>query len=258
MYRIKELADMSGISVRTLHYYDQIHLLKPSRSEENGYRLYDEGAIVRLQQILFLKELEFPLNEIKRILDDPSFNELEALYMHRKVLVEKRDRLMRIIQSLDESIDAFKGGKQMDSNKRLQPFDRSKLDKMQEQYEQEVKERYGHTEAFKQAEEKRKSYIDDDFAKMEQERIAIFEKIAAVMDLNPEEKTVQELIHEWRMHITRYHYECTLEIFRGLGEMYTADERFEDNFNKVKNGLAEFMSDAIRIYVNGHSQGKKR
>lgn len=249
---------MSGISVRTLHYYDQIHLLKPIRSEESGYRLYDEGAIVRLQQILFLKELEFPLNEIKRMLDDSSFNELEALHMHRKVLMEKRDRLMRIIQSIDESIEAFKGGKQMDSNKRLQPFDRSELDKMQEQYEQEVRERYGHTKAFKQAEEKRKAYKDDDFAKMEQERIAIFEKVAAVMDLNPEEKAVQELIHEWRMHITRYHYECTLEIFRGLGEMYTADERFMDNFNKIKNGLAEFMSDAIRIYVSGHSQGRKR
>ena len=128
MYRIKELADMSGTSIRTLHYYDQINLLKPTRSEDNGYRLYDEAQVVRLQQILFLKELEFPLSEIKRILDDPDFNEMEALHMHRKVLIEKRDRIMRIIQSVDESIEAIKGGKEMDVNKRLQPSDRSKLD----------------------------------------------------------------------------------------------------------------------------------
>ena len=99
MYRIKELANMSGISIRTLHYYDQIDLLKPSRIEENGYRLYDEGAAGRLQQILFLKELDFPLSEIKRILDDPYFDEMEALQMQRKILVEKRDRLTRIIHS---------------------------------------------------------------------------------------------------------------------------------------------------------------
>jgi DNA-binding transcriptional MerR regulator len=254
LYRIKELADMSGISIRTLHYYDQIGLLKPRRSEDNRYRLYNDGSIVRLQQILFLKELEFPLSEIKRILDDPHFNEMEALHMHRKVLVEKRDRLMRIIQSVDESIEAIKGGKEMDSNKRLQPFDRSKLDEFQKQYEQEVKEKYGQTKAYEQFEEKRKSYKDNDFSIIEQERIEIFKKIAAVMDLNPEEKTVQELIHEWRMHITRYHYECTIEIFRGLGEMYTADERFKNNLDQIRDGFAEFMSDAIRLYGRRHSE----
>lgn len=245
---------MSGISIRTLHYYDQIGLLKPSRSEDNGYRLYNDGSIVRLQQILFLKELEFPLSEIKRILDDPHFNEAEALHMHRRVLVEKRDRLSRIIQSVDESIEAIKGGKKMDSNKRLQPFDRSKLDEFQKQYEQEVKEKYGQTKAYEQFEGKRKSYKDDDFSIIEQERIEIFKKIAAVMDLNPEEQTVQELIHEWRMHITRYHYECTIEIFRGLGEMYTADERFKNNLDQIRDGFAEYMSDAIRLYGRRHSE----
>ena len=254
MYRIKELADMSGTSIRTLHYYDQINLLKPTRSEDNGYRLYDEAQVVRLQQILFLKELEFPLSEIKRILDDPDFNEMEALHMHRKVLIEKRDRIMRIIQSVDESIEAIKGGKEMDVNKRLQPFDRSKLDEFQKQYEQEVKEKYGQTKAYEQSEEKRKSYKADDFTKIEQERVEIFKKIAAVMDLEPEEKAVQDLIHEWRMHITRYHYECTIEIFRGLGGMYTADDRFKENLNQIKNGLAEYMSEAMRIYGSRHNE----
>jgi len=254
MHRMKELADMSGISTRTLHYYDQIDLLKPSRIEENGYRLYDEGAVGRLQQILFLKELDFPLGEIKRILDDPHFDELEALHMHRKILIEKRDRLMRMIQSVDETIEAIRGGKEMDSNERLRPFDRSKLDEYQQKYEQEVKEKYGQTKAYEQSEKKRKSYKDDGFAKIEQERVEIFKKIAAVMDLDPEEKAVQELIHEWRMHITRYHYECTIEIFRGLGEMYTADDRFKENLNQIKNGLAEYMSEAMSIYGSRHNE----
>ncbi|WP_082197217.1 MerR family transcriptional regulator [Bacillus sp. FJAT-27916] len=254
MYRIKELADMSGISIRTLHYYDEINLLKPSQLEDNGYRLYNEQDAARLQQILFLKELDFPLSKIKRILDDPQFNEEEALRMHRKILIEKRDRLMRIIQSVDETIEAIKGGKEMDSNKRLKPFDRSKLDQFQKQYEQEVKEKYGQTEAYEQSEKKRKSYKDDDFARIEQERTAIFERIAAVMDRKPEEDAVQELIHEWRMHITRYHYNCTIEIFRGLGDMYTADERFKENLDKIKNGLADYMSEAIRIYGSRHNE----
>ena len=254
MYRIKELANMSGISIRTLHYYDQIDLLKPSRIEENGYRLYDKGAVGRLQQILYLKELDFRLNEIKRILDDPYFDEMEALQMQRKILIEKRDRLTRIIHSIDDTIEAIRGGKEMNSNERLRPFDRSKLDEFQKKYEQEVRERYGQTKAYEQSEKKRKFYRDDDFAKIEQERLAIFKKIAAVMDLNPEEKAVQELIHEWRMHITRYHYECTIEIFRGLGEMYTADDRFKENLNQIKNGLAEYMSEAMRIYGSRHNE----
>ncbi|WP_455675526.1 MerR family transcriptional regulator [Pradoshia sp.] len=254
MYRIKELADMSGISIRTLHYYDEIDLLKPSQLEDNGYRLYHEQDAVRLQQILFLKELDFPLSAIKRILDDPHFNEEEALSMHRKILIEKRDRLMRIIQSLDETIEAIKGGKEMDSNKRLKPFDRSKLDQFQKQYEQEVKEKYGQTKAYEQSAKKQKSYKDDDLAMIEQERIAIFEKIAAVMDRNPEEEIVQELIHEWRMHITRYHYDCTIEILRGLGDMYTADERFKENLDQIKNGLADYMSEAIRVYGSHHNE----
>ena len=253
MYRIKELANMSGISIRTLHYYDQINLLKPSRIEENGYRLYDGGAVGRLQQILFLKELDFPLSEIKRILDDPYFDEMEALKMQRKILVEKRDRLNSIIHSVDETIEAIRGGKEMDSNERLRPFDRSKLDEFQQKYEQEVRKRYGQTKAYEQSEKKRKSYRDDDFAKIEQERLAIFKKIAAVMDQNPGEEAVQRLIHEWRMHITRYHYECTIEIFRGLGEMYKADERFKENLDQIKNGLAEYMSEAIHIYRSRHN-----
>ena len=142
----------------------------------------------------------------------------------------------------------------MDVNKRLQPFDRSKLDEFQKQYEQEVKEKYGQTKAYEQSEEKRKSYKADDFTKIEQERVEIFKKIAAVMDLEPEEKAVQDLIHEWRMHITRYHYECTIEIFRGLGGMYTADDRFKENLNQIKNGLAEYMSEAMRIYGSRHNE----
>ena len=165
---------------------------------------------------------------------------------------------MRIIQSVDESIEAIKGGKEMDVNKRLQPFDRSKLDEFQKQYEQEVKEKYGQTKAYEQSEEKRKSYKADDFTKIEQERVEIFKKIAAVMDLEPEEKAVQDLIHEWRMHITRYHYECTIEIFRGLGGMYTADDRFKENLNQIKNGLAEYMSEAMRIYGSRHNEWKER
>ncbi len=248
LYKIKEVSELAGVSVRTLHYYDEIGLLKPAHIEENGYRLYNEGNLARLQQILFFKEMDLPLNNIKAILDDPNFDQLDSLMNHKKILEEKKKRLERIIQSIDQTAQAIKGGRIMTTKDMFEPFDMSKIEAHQKKYEKEVKDKYAKTEAFRQSEQKTNAYQAGDWEAIELERQQIYKSLADLMDRDPADSEVQQIVHEWRMHISKHFYDCTPEIFKGLGEMYIADQRFSDNINQTKPGLAQFLHDAIQIY----------
>ena len=248
MYKIKEVSELAGISVRTLHYYDQIGLLTPAYVEENGYRLYDEENVARLHQVLFFKEMDLPLGSIKNILDDPQFNQLDALVKHKKNLVEKRKRLEKIIQSIDQAVVMAKGGRQMSKKDMFEPFDMSKIEAHQEKYRKEVKEKYEGTEPFQQSQKKISSYQGNDWKAIEKERQAIYQSLADLMDRDPADSEVQQLVHEWRMHISKHFYDCSVEIFKGLGEMYIADQRFKDNIDQTRPGLAQYLHDAIQIY----------
>ena len=248
MYKIKEVSELAGISVRTLHYYDQIGLLAPAHIEENGYRLYDEDNLVRLHQILFFKEMDLPLGSIKNILDDPEFNQLDALINHKKVLIEKKKRLERIIQSIEQTAQAVKGGRGMSKKDMFEPFDMSKIEAQQKQYGKEVKEKYAGTDAYRQSQQRTSTYQADDWQAIERERQQIYQALANLMDRDPADSEVQKMIHEWRMHITNHFYDCTPEMFKGLAEMYIADQRFKENIDQTKPGLAQYMHDAIKIY----------
>ena len=248
VYKIKEVSELAGVSVRTLHYYDEIDLLKPAHIEENGYRLYNEGNLARLQQILFFKEMDLPLNKIKAILDDPQFDQLDSLMKHKKVLVEKQKRLEKIIQSIDQTAQAIKGGREMSKQDMFEPFDMSRVEEHLLKYEKEVKEKYADTEAFRQSKQKTNGYQADDWKTIEIERQRIYQSLADLMDRDPADSEVQQIIHEWRMHISKHFYDCTPEIFKGLGEMYISDQRFTDNIDSTKPGLARYLHDAIQIY----------
>ena len=248
MYKIKEVSELAGVSIRTLHYYDQIGLLKPAYIEENGYRLYDEDNLVRLHQILFFKEMDLPLGSIKNILDDPQFNQLDALMNHKKVLVEKRKRLENIIQSIDQAVVMVKGGREMSKKEMFEPFDMSKVEAHQEKYWKEVKEKYEGSEPFQQSQNKISSYHAGDWEAIEKERQHIYQSLANLMDRDPADSEVQQVVYEWRMLITKHFYDCTPEIFKGLGEMYIADQRFTDNIDQTRPGLAQYLHDAIQIY----------
>lgn len=241
---------MAGISVRMLHHYDKIGLLKPDSINSAGYRIYTNENLDRLQQILFFKELNFPLQEIKIILDSPNFNRKEALKTHRKLLLEKKLRLEKIIQSVDKTIDGIEGGVKMDKKEVLKVFDITEIEEHQKKYSEEVKNKYGNTSAYKESNEKTSKYTKEDWNNIMKDWDEIYKKLANLMDKDPTNSEVQKSIHQLRQHISKNFYDCTPEIFRGLGDLYVNDERFTSNIDKYKVGLSKFLREAINIYCN--------
>lgn len=241
---------MAGISVRMLHHYDKIGLLDPESVSAAGYRLYSDENLDRLQQILFFKELNFPLQEIKIILDSPNFNKKEALETHRQLLLEKKLRLEKIIQSVNKTINSMEGEFKMDKKEILNVFSMTEIEEHQRKYSEEVKEKYGNTSAYKESNEKTSKYTKEDWSNIMKDWDIIYKKLANLMDKNPDDKEVQEYIHQSREHISKNFYDCTPEIFRGLGEIYVNDERFTANIDKYKTGLSKFLRDAINVYCD--------
>lgn len=238
---VNEVARVANVSVRTLHYYDEIGLLRPSALTDSGYRLYNDQALERLQQILFFRELDFPLDVIKRILENPSFNRREALEKHRNLLLLKRKRLDALIGLVD---DTLKGEKNMS----FKEFDTTEIENAQKQYAEEVKERWGDTDAYTESTKMAGNYNREDWACITAEGDAIFKAFSEHLGEDPASSAVQKLVGDWQKHITKYYYTCTKEILAGLGQMYTADERFTKNMDKYGAGTAKLMSEAIRVY----------
>lgn len=232
MKTVKEISRLTGISVRTLHYYDEIDLLKPTQTTDAGYRLYDDTALERLHSILLFRELQFPLKEIKSILDNPDFDTKTALKEQIKLLELQRNRLDEIIISAREILT--KGAELM----RFSAFDKTEIDK----YTNEAKQKWGHTDAYKEFEEKH-----SDFADKTDELMQIFAEIGKIKHLSPDSKEAQNQIKKLQNFITENYYTCTDEIMKNLGQMYIGDERFKNNIDKAGGiGTAEFTAKAIR------------
>lgn len=239
---ISETAKLAGVSVRTLHYYDEIGLLVPTQVvSETGYRYYDELALERLQQILFYRELDFPLKDIVKIMNASDYKKEEALERQRDLLKLKRERLDKLICLLDANL---KGENTMS----FEEFDMSAIEEAKTKYSAEVESRWGNTEAYAQSKEKTAKYSKDDWAEIMSKSDAIMKKFANKIGEEPESIEVQELVEEWKNFITQTYYDCTLEILAGLGEMYIADERFTTNIDKFGIGTALLMSKAIKVY----------
>ena len=240
--QIKEFAKLTGVSVRTLHYYDEIGLLKPALVDaQNGYRFYDENSLLRMQEILFYRELDFPLKSILEILSSPDYDKKKALAEQRKLLELKKERLERIIDALD---GATKGKVTMTA------FDNSDYETARKQYENEAKERWGKTQAYKEHAEKTNDYSKDKWQEINDGLMAVFTKFAECLKDGhaADSAEAQALVKELQNYITENYYTCTDEILAGLGQMYVADERFKANINKNSDGTAEFVSKAIEIY----------
>ena len=240
--QIKEFAKLTGVSVRTLHYYDEIGLIKPALVDaQNGYRFYDENSLLRMQEILFYRELDFPLKSILEILSSPDYDKQKALAEQRKLLELKKERLERIIDALD---GATKGKVTMTA------FDNSDYETARKQYEVEAKQRWGETDAYKEHQEKTADYSKDKWQEVNEGLMTIFAKFAECMKNGhtADSDDVQALVKELQNYITENYYTCTKEILAGLGLMYVADERFKTNIDKNGNGTTEFVSKAIEIY----------
>jgi DNA-binding transcriptional MerR regulator len=246
-YTVKKLAEITGVSVRTLHYYDEIGLLKPSFIKENGYRYYEEKEILRLQQILFFRELEFPLEDIIKMMGSRNFNSEEALVDQRKLLELKKVRIERLIKTIDKTLKSLKGGDDMNNDDLFASFDDQELVENM----QEAKKRWGHTEAYKQSMERTKHWTKIDYERIKEEGKKFTQQLADAMDHDISSPQVQELIAMHHKGIENF-YDCSYEMYRNLGDMYITDPRFTAYYNKFRPGLAVWLQKAINYYCDNH------
>ncbi|MDG5788641.1 MerR family transcriptional regulator [Evansella sp. AB-P1] len=244
--KVKEVAALVGISVRTLHHYDEIGLLTPKEKSEAGYRFYSTEDLDTLQQVLFFRELGMPLKQIKEIISDPSFDRDEALILHKKMLMDKRDRLDKMISTIDKTVSYKKGEIVMTDKEKFEGFDFSK-----NPYEQEARERWGN-DAVDASKMKLGNMSKEEQEKMSHEMTTIYKKLADQRTGSPDTKEAQAAIKEWYDFLNKNFSTYSLEAFKGLGQMYVADERFTKNIDNMGEGLAQFMCDAMGIYADNN------
>lgn len=233
---VSEVAKLCGVSVRTLHYYDHIGLLCPETAVDSGYRWYGAADVEKMQQILFYRELDFSLKDIRDILADPQYDKQKALRRQRQLLLLKRERLDGLLELLDANL---KGERTME----FKGFDAGELEAARRQYADEAKARWGHTDAWQASQEK-----TEDWAAQAEGMNDIFRRAAALRNSDPTAPEAQTLVREWQAFISEHYYPCTDQILAGLGEMYTADERFRENLDRFGEGTAAFLSKAIAAY----------
>jgi DNA-binding transcriptional MerR regulator len=247
-YTIKKLAALAGVSVRTLHYYDEIGLLKPRAYGLNGYRWYGEEEAAKLQQIMFFRELGFGLAEIKGIMSRPGFNMLEALESHRKLLSLKVERLGDLLLTVEKTIRKLKGEKEMSIKGYYEGFS----DEQVEKYRQEVKERWGE-KTLKDSEERVLKMGKERFREVQAEGGKIFQAVADKMDQKPGSPDVQALIANWRKWLENFaHYSD--EAVLGLSRAYSQDARFAAFFKQYGEGVADFFTKAVEYYAQKNSR----
>ena len=244
-YTVKQLANVAGVSARTLHYYDEIGLLKPSRNPDNGYRIYERPALLRLQQILFLRELGFSLEDIQAILDQPGFDLLPALVQHRQALKERQERLERLLQTVERTILHLRGSIEMENTELFEGFSEEK----QKEYEEEIRQRYGE-EKLRESQQRWSSYSEEKKRQIMEEGGANYRAMVVAMPFGPGSLQAQEGVARWHQHL-RYFYEPTTEILLGLADVYNDDPRFAAFFQRIHPDLADFMRQAIKIYCEG-------
>ena len=240
---VNEVSKISNVTVRALQYYDKIGLLKPEKVGENGYRLYSSGDLETLQQILFFKEIGFPLAKIAGILKDRDFDRIDALKQHKKILELKRKRLQEMIDLTDRII---KG----ESTMSFKEFDDTPIKEHIKKYEAQAKEKWGGTDAYKQSAQKTSKYTAADWAKIKAEADKIYELFAEHMENGDAADKAFGAVEKWQEHINMYYYECSDEMLLGLADMYVNDPRFTKNIDKYKEGLARYISSAIKVCKN--------
>jgi MerR family transcriptional regulator, thiopeptide resistance regulator len=240
---VKQLATLAGVSVRTLHYYDEIGLLKPDFVAPNGYRQYSEPAVLLLQQILFYREMDMPLEAIRDLVTRPEFDVVRALQAHRISLQEKSKRLDQLIYTIDKTIEHLEGKRTMKQEEYFEGWTEEK----QPEFEQEIRQKYGEHAMDEVIDWN--SYTKEKKAIIIAEGEANMQSMAFLMYLPPTSPEVQEAVARWHQHM-KYFYDPSIERMRGLGQMYVDDPRFNLMYEKVRKGLALFMKQAIDVYCD--------
>lgn len=241
-YTVKKLADLAGISVRTLHYYDEIGLLKPKSRSNSGYRHYDESAVIQLQQIMFFRELGFGLGEIKEIVSRPNFDVLEALKSHRGLLLQKNERIRELLDTIDKTIKQLRGELSMQIKEYYKGFSDEQIEK----YRREVKERWGE-KTLEDSEARVLAMGKEKFNVVQAEGDIIFRTIAENMHQGYDSTEVQEQIVKWRKWLENFHTYSD-EAILGLAQTYSQHPEFASYFQKYHPDLPEFFTRAVEYY----------
>lgn len=243
-YSVGQLARLAGVSVRTLHHYDEVKLLVPSGRTGGGYRRYAEQDLERLQQILVYRELGFPLEEIGVILDDPEADALTHLRRQHELLSARQRRLVAMIIAVEREMEARQMGISLTPEERFEVFGEHDPG----EYADEARERWGDTEAYRTSQQRTAQYTKQDWLRIRTEAADLDRRFAAALaeGVPAGSEPVMDLAEAHRQHISRWFYECPYEMHRGLGEMYLADPRFTQRYEQIAPGLARFVRDAIQ------------
>ena len=247
MFTVKQLSRLAGVTPRTLHYYDEIGLLKPSRVGDNGYRYYGEEALARLQQILLYRELDMPLEKIKNLLGRRDFDALSALEKHKVELRRRAARVERLIATVDRTISHLKGKSEMSPKQYFESFS----DEQQAEYEKEVMQKYD-PETVKASIKKWKEYTDAEKQRIGEEGNRVYEGFLQAMPKGPASPEAQASVEGWRRHM-EYFWASEDEQLLGLANLYNDDPRFKANFDKIHPDLAAFVREAVRVYVSARA-----
>lgn len=250
---IGKAAAAARVSVRALHHYDAIGLLRPSERSEAGYRLYSAADLRRLQQILVFRELGFALRDIKRIMNDPGFEPGRALEAQRALLAEKQQRGAAMLAAVDAALESLEKGTTMPADDLFEGFG----DFDPKDYEDEARTRWGESDAYKESMRRTSSYTKEDWRRITEESKAITGAFVAAMDggLLADDPAVQALVERHQQHMTRYFYEPTLEVYEGLADMWVDDPRFTRNIDKAQQGLAAYQRAAVKAWVAARRTG---
>ena len=243
-YSVGQVADLAGVTIRTLHHYDGIGLLSPSGRSAAGYRIYKEPDLEQLQQILFYRELGFTLEEIAAIVGDPHTDAVSHLNRQRGLLAGRIERLRKMVAAIDYELEARKMDIKLTPEERLEVF--GHFDP--EDHAEEAEQRWGSTDAYRQSQRRVSNYTKEDWLKIKAEHEEVAADLAAVFESGaaPDSEEAMATAEAHRRHISRWYYDCSYEIHRGLGEMYVSDERFRANYDALAPGLSEFIRDAAR------------
>ena len=242
-YPVGTVARLAGVTVRTLHHYDDIGLLSPSGRTDAGYRRYDDADLERLQLIRYYRELGFPLEEIATILDDPRSDPAAHLRRQRGLLTDRIRRLQEMVTAIDLAMEANRVGINLTPEERFEVFG----DQDPEQYAAEAEQRWGGSTAYQESVRRTQGYGKEDWLRHKAENAEWGERLAALMAAGTpaDSPEAMDLAEEHRRLISQWFYECTYEIHTGLADMYVADPRFTEYYERIRPGMAAYLHEAI-------------
>jgi len=247
---VGEVAALAGVTVRTLHHYDRIGLLSPSERTPAGYRRYTPSDLDRLHQVLVYRELGFPLEEIATLLDDPAADPLAHLRRQLALLRDRLDRTRAMVAAVEKEMEAHTMGISLTPEERFEVFGEHDPS----QYDAEVEQRWGETDAYRESRRRTSSYTKEDWLRIKAEGADVERRFAEALrsGVAADSEQAMDVAEEHRQHISRWFYDCPPEMHAGLGRMYVEDERFTAHYEEIAPGLAQYVSTAVQANAARH------